>query len=140
MGLATLILFMGLPLMIGFMAAIAVGNYVRNCNCVRFVIVKKENGNGSLFDIEHKITDAGLVEEYRAKVGPFIAKFGGTYLTKGGIHQILEDGHWQPDRIVIVAFPDMAALNAWYESAEYQPLIALRQRAAIDMLITIEGA
>jgi len=32
------------------------------------------------------------------------------------------------------------ALNAWYTSAEYQPLIKLRQQAAIDMLITLEGA
>ena len=37
----------------------------------------------------------------------------------------------------------MSALNAWYNSAEYQPLIALRQ-SAVDMdketLITLEGA
>jgi uncharacterized protein (DUF1330 family) len=34
----------------------------------------------------------------------------------------------------------MAALKAWYHSPEYQPLIALRQGAAKDMLITLEGA
>jgi uncharacterized protein (DUF1330 family) len=34
----------------------------------------------------------------------------------------------------------MAALNAWYNSPEYKPLIALRQAAALDMLITLEGA
>jgi uncharacterized protein (DUF1330 family) len=36
----------------------------------------------------------------------------------------------------------MAALNAWYNSPEYQPLIALRH-AAVDMnretLFTLEG-
>jgi uncharacterized protein (DUF1330 family) len=44
---------------------------------------------------------------------------------------------------VIIEFPDMGAMDAWYNSAEYQPLIALRQ-SAVDMdretLITLEGA
>ena len=89
---------------------------------------------------EHKITDAAKFEEYRSKVAPMIARFGGRYLTKGGSHKILEKGCWQPERVVIIEFPDMAALNAWYESPEYQPLIALRQGAALDMLITLDGA
>jgi uncharacterized protein (DUF1330 family) len=51
-----------------------------------------------------------------------------------------EKAVWQPERVVIMEFPDMAALIAWYQSPEYQPLIALRQAAATDMLITLEGA
>jgi len=55
----------------------------------------------------------------------------------------LETARRPPDRVVIIEFPDMSALNAWYNSAEYQPLIALRQ-SAVDMdketLITLEGA
>jgi uncharacterized protein (DUF1330 family) len=89
---------------------------------------------------EHKITDPAKFDEYGAKVAPMIARFGGRYLTKSGSHEILEKGYWRPDRVVIIEFPDMAALNAWYNSAEYQPLIALRQLAALDQLITIEGA
>jgi uncharacterized protein (DUF1330 family) len=35
----------------------------------------------------------------------------------------------------------MDSLNAWYNSAEYQPLIALRKESTsdLDMLITLEG-
>ena len=47
---------------------------------------------------------------------------------------------WQPERVVIIEFPNMAALNTWYRSPEYQPLIALRQAASTDVLITLEGA
>jgi uncharacterized protein (DUF1330 family) len=47
---------------------------------------------------------------------------------------------WQPERVVIIEFPDMAALNAWYTSPEYQPLIPLRHASAKDMLIKVEGA
>ena len=91
---------------------------------------------------EHTITDPAKFEEYRTKVGPIIAKHGGRYITKAGSHAILEKENavWQPERVVIIEFPDMAALNAWYTSAEYQPLIPLRQASAKDMLITLEGA
>ena len=91
---------------------------------------------------EHSITDPEKFEEYRIEVGPLIAQHGGRYLTKGGSHEVLEKDNavWQPDRVVIIEFPDMAALNAWYTSPEYQPLIALRRASAKDMLITLDGA
>ncbi len=92
--------------------------------------------------VEHTITDAAKFEEYRVKVGPMIAKHGGRYLTKGGSHKFPEGGHWKPEQVVIIEFPNTEALNAWYNSAEYQPLIALRKSCTsdMDMLITLEGA
>jgi uncharacterized protein (DUF1330 family) len=52
-----------------------------------------------------------------------------------------EGGHWNPERVVIIQFPDMASLNAWYTSPEYQPLIALRKSCTseLDMMFTLEG-
>ena len=92
--------------------------------------------------VEHKITDAAKFEEYRINVGPMIASHGGRYLTKGGSHQFPEGGHWKPERVVIIEFPDMDSLNRWYNSAEYQPLFALRKVSTsdMDMVITLEGA
>jgi hypothetical protein len=39
-------------------------------------------------------------------------------------------------------FPDTESINAWYNSAEYQPLIALRNAATSDqdMLFVLEAA
>jgi len=90
---------------------------------------------------EHKITDPAKFEEYRVKVGPLIAKFGGRYITKGGSHVLPEGGHWHPERVVIVEFSDMQALQTWYNSPEYQPLIALRRASTspLDMLIMLDG-
>ena len=90
---------------------------------------------------EHKITDPVKFEEYRVKVGPMMAKHGERYLTKGGSHKMPEGGHWNPERVVIIEFPDMASLNAWYTSPEYQPLIALRKSCTseLDMMFTLEG-
>jgi uncharacterized protein (DUF1330 family) len=91
---------------------------------------------------EHIITDPVKFEEYRAKVGPMMAKYGARYLTKGAGHKMPEGGHWKPERVVVIEFPEMASIDAWYNSAEYQPLIALRKAATSDqdMLFVLEGA
>ncbi len=90
---------------------------------------------------EHIITDPVKFEDYRVKVAPMIAKHGGRYLTKGGSHKFPEAPHWRPERVVIIEFPDMGSLSAWYNSAEYQPLMALRKESTseLDMIITLEG-
>jgi uncharacterized protein (DUF1330 family) len=90
---------------------------------------------------EHVITDAAKFDEYRTRVAPMIAMYGGRYVTKGGSHKFPEGGHWSPQRVVIIEFPDMQALESWYNSPEYKPLIALRKQSTsdMDMLITLEG-
>ena len=91
--------------------------------------------------VEHQITDAAKFEEYRVKAGPIIARHGGRYITKGDSHRIIEKDNavWQPERVVLIEFPDMAALDAWYNDPDYQPLIALRRASARDMLVKVEG-
>lgn len=91
---------------------------------------------------EHIVTDAAKFEDYRVRVAPMIARHGGRYLTRGGSHRLPEGGHWRPERVVIIEFPDRAALDAWYTSAQYAPLIALRKQCTseLDMLITLDGA
>ena len=91
---------------------------------------------------EHIITDVAKFEEYRTKVGPMIARYGGRYITKGGSHKMPEGGHWRPERVVIIEFPDMQRLNDWYASAEYAPLKALRKASTsdLDMMFNADGA
>jgi len=88
---------------------------------------------------EHVITDEALFADYLRQAVPLIERFGGRYLTRAGSHHVLE-GDWRPNRVAVIAFPDMAALQAFYRSPEYQPLIALRQQAATDVIIAIDGA
>ncbi len=87
-------------------------------------------------DIEMR--DPARYEEYRKQVLPTIEKHGGRFLVRGGAAQAVE-GDWQPRRIVVIEFPDMAALRAWYHSPEYAPLIQLRQSASRGSLIAVEG-
>jgi uncharacterized protein (DUF1330 family) len=49
------------------------------------------------------------------------------------------EGDVSAQRQVILEFPDMTALKAFYFSKEYAPLIAIRQRAATGSIVLIEG-
>lgn len=84
------------------------------------------------------VTDQKTYDEYKRQMAPVIAKFGGRFIVRGGTHQVLE-GTWQPARPVIIEFPNMDALKAWYNSPEYAPLLALRQPAATDHLVAVPG-
>jgi uncharacterized protein (DUF1330 family) len=85
-----------------------------------------------------EVTDPVAYEEYRRQVPAIIAAYGGRYLVRGGATVPLE-GDPPANRLVILEFPDMARLRAFYDSAEYRPLLAIRQRAARSTLTAIEG-
>ena len=85
-----------------------------------------------------EVTDPAGYEAYRREVPPLIAAHGGRYLVRGGAATVLEGGG-TPQRQVIVEFPDMAHLRAFYMAPEYQRLIAIRQRASRGTLLAIEG-
>jgi uncharacterized protein (DUF1330 family) len=93
--------------------------------------------------VQQTIRDADKLEEYRTKVVPVLEKYGGRFITKGGRHKFLTGAGGPADRVAIVAFPDTAALDAWYNSTDYKPLIALRESAVVaetERLIALEGA
>jgi uncharacterized protein (DUF1330 family) len=87
-------------------------------------------------DIE--VTDSAGFAEYQQKVPATIAAYGGRYLVRGGATETLE-GAWSPKRCVVLEFPSMAQLKAWYGSPEYRPLIALRERTTKSNLVITEG-
>jgi uncharacterized protein (DUF1330 family) len=85
-----------------------------------------------------QITDPVVFEEYRMRVPAIIAAHGGRYLVRGGSVEILE-GDATGNRLVIVEFPDMSRLKAFYRCPEYQALLEIRSRAAISTLLAIQG-
>ena len=87
-------------------------------------------------DIE--VTDSAAFEEYRQKVPAVIALYGGRYLARDGAIEVFE-GAFTPHRGVVLEFPSMARLKAWWESPEYRPLRALRERATTSRLAAIDG-
>lgn len=54
-----------------------------------------------------------------------VVKFGGEMLAGTPAPMVLE-GSWEKNWAAILRFPSLAMAQAWYSSAEYQPLKALR--------------
>ena len=86
-----------------------------------------------------EITEPVGYEEYRKRVPPIVTAHGGRFLARGGAIEVLE-GTWSPKRLVIIEFPDMAALKSFYESPAYRPLIELRNRTAASRILALEGS
>ncbi|MDX1375666.1 MAG: DUF1330 domain-containing protein [Burkholderiales bacterium] len=87
---------------------------------------------------EVEVTDPAAYEEYRKQVPATIEKYGGKYLVRGGRTETREGG-WAPSRLVILEFASMDQARRWYDSPEYAPARAIRQRAAKTKLIFAEG-
>ena len=85
-----------------------------------------------------QVNDGEAYEEYRRVVPAVIAAHGGRYLVRGGATEVLE-GDWQPRRTVVVEFPSMASLKAFWASPEYQAILSIRENASVGNLIAVEG-
>jgi len=91
------------------------------------------------FIVDNEITDPKIFDEYRRQAVPLAVKFGGRFLVRGGAILPMEGG-WKPKRLVLIEFPSMDALQAWYQSAEYAPLLAMRQSASVGSAVAVQGA
>ena len=84
------------------------------------------------------ITDLETFKKYQADVPATIAKYGGKYLVRGGDVTPMEGG-WEPKRMVVLEFPNMTTLKKWYNSEDYQSIIAFRTDASDGKMVFVEG-
>ena len=85
-----------------------------------------------------EITDPATFQDYAGKAGPTIPKYDGKACIVRGKVETLE-GTWKPTNLVVLEFPSVARAKEWYNSSEYHPLVAQRQKASKGNLILIEG-
>ena len=76
------------------------------------------------------VTDPAGFEEYRQKVSPMIAKWGGKYLVRGGSMETVE-GEWAPKRLVVLEFESLERAKEFYRSEDYRPVMELRPKPAV---------
>jgi uncharacterized protein (DUF1330 family) len=88
---------------------------------------------------EIEVTDPAAYEDYRKQVPGVVEKYKGKFIVRGGKIESMEGG-WSPKRMVVVEFPSMEQALKFYRSADYAPLIKLRQKASRGKLIIVEGA
>ena len=56
----------------------------------------------------------------------------------GGASEVHE-GDWNPQRLVVIRFPDRDAIRAFLNDPEYLPLAALRKAAGDGNLVAVDG-
>ncbi|MGW6442275.1 DUF1330 domain-containing protein [Lentzea sp. NPDC055074] len=77
--------------------------------------------------IDLNIADPAGFQQYVDGVTPLLAKAGGRNVLTDGDALVLE-GDWTPPTLVIHEFADKAAVQAFWDSPEYQPFKDLRRR------------
>ncbi len=85
-----------------------------------------------------EVHDADAFARYGALVAPMVARHGGRYLVRGGRLEDVE-GALGLKRLVILEYPDMATLRAFYFGEEYAPLLAMREAATTSHVSLVEG-
>ncbi len=85
-----------------------------------------------------KVTDPVGYEQYKLQAPPLVAKYGGRYLVRGGPVELIE-GDWQPERLVVLEFPEAEAARAFLDAPEYAPVRKLRQASTDSDMILMLG-
>jgi uncharacterized protein (DUF1330 family) len=88
--------------------------------------------------VETDITDPERYERYKAASPDAVAAAGGRFVVRGGELAVLE-GDWQPSRLVVLEFEDLAAAQRWYRSERYQQAKKLREGAARIRMVAVQG-
>ena len=87
---------------------------------------------------EITVHDPDQYQEYARQVPHFIDKYNGTYVIRGG-EVISQEGDWQPQRLIVIAFPSKQHATAFLEDPGYQPVAAIRHQSATTKMVLAEG-
>ncbi|HEY0810140.1 MAG TPA: DUF1330 domain-containing protein [Longimicrobiales bacterium] len=87
--------------------------------------------------VEEVMDQAGLME-YVGKVVPLAAKYGGQYIITSFAVTPLE-GSLEPVAAAVIQFPNAEKLREFWDCAEYQPLVELRQRSARVNIVMVDA-
>ena len=88
--------------------------------------------------VQVEVQDQATYDEYRKLVPATIEKYGGRLKVRGGKTETLE-GTWSPKRFIVIEFDSVEQAKKWWNSPEYAPAKAMRQRSANTDMIVVEG-
>jgi uncharacterized protein (DUF1330 family) len=78
-------------------------------------------------------------EDYVKQTRAIAEKFGGKYHIRGGAITVVT-GDWKPNRLIMIEFPSMEALEQFRNSPEYEPVAAIRKNSSTMISsIVVEG-
>ena len=95
---------------------------------------------GYIIAMDWEITDEALFAEFRERVVPSAAAFGGTYLAEVSGLEVETITGEAPARAVVVHFGDVEQIRAWLVSPDYAELADMRDRSARYSMVVVEGS
>ena len=85
------------------------------------------------------IHDPLTYREYADRTPATVKRYGGKFLTRGEPVTTIEGEEYR-DRMVILQFPSLAQVQAWYADPAYQEAMAFRHAAStMHLLLVQEG-
>jgi uncharacterized protein (DUF1330 family) len=88
--------------------------------------------------VQLKMTDRAAYDRYQARFFDVFKKFSGRLLSADEKPTVVE-GNWDRDKLVLMSFPDEAALRAWAESPEYLEISKDRKAGAEGIVLLAKG-
>jgi uncharacterized protein (DUF1330 family) len=85
-----------------------------------------------------RILDPVRYRQYQIAVGPVVARYGGRFLSRGGMQRVLEGDNFL-DRAVILEFPDYETAVTFFESPEYAEAKQYRVDSATFHFRVVDG-
>ena len=84
------------------------------------------------------VHDRDRYAEYARRATEIEDRHGGRPLVVSDTREVVE-GEWPAERTVVLEFPSIDHVRAWYEDPDYQDLISLRHGATSSRILFVEG-
>lgn len=75
---------------------------------------------------------------YQKAVAPLLEAAGARYLARGGEFRVYE-GDYQPGRLILVEFPSLQIMDAFFSSDSYRALIPQRKACSDCRVLAVQG-
>ena len=85
----------------------------------------------------HSVDFGPDIVEYLERIDATLDPFGGRFLVHGGTVEPLEGAF--AGQLILIEFPDEAAVRAWYDSPAYQEILPLRTRHMQADVMIVHG-
>ncbi len=86
-----------------------------------------------------EVKDTVTYRDYATKVQDTINPFGGRFIVRGAEPVILDASRKPPGYIVVIEFPNMRNLRAWWDSPIYSGIRPIRERLTTGQNYAVEG-
>jgi uncharacterized protein (DUF1330 family) len=84
------------------------------------------------------VQDRDRYVEYAKRATEIENRHGGRPVVVGDATEVVE-GEWPAERTVILEFPSIEHVRAWYNDPDYQDILPLRHGATSSRILFVEG-